>query len=350
MATTYGFRVHTIEPRVRRTQEFLTIEDVSDAGGETDALEQVHKELLALTGQTKVGAPAYFQSKAEDDARQDAIEKSEDAPYFTLIDVTRDGRVLELLVETGKEADHDGLRSRDGTTQSLKKKAAIRRSTVLLAFPKKGSEAFMVSETRGQSWSGEFVIQWITRTAQRANVVLDADGQRKDELPWLNWKITPRIDGDRLDGILKDSSEHTFRLRRQSVTAQGTRTSYDIELVQFGLKKTPVERVLDVLTNMAERKKQGTEAERRAAAAADVLTLVEPDVGGVAFTDGELSFLEKGKRQTINSETIDQLFVYPLSSARPSPAELRNHAASVIQKIAPTLGIQANLSVKEEDD
>ncbi len=351
MATMYGFRVHTIQPRVRRTQEFLEVDDVSEAGGARDALEQVHNELLTLMGRTYVGRPTFFQSDADDAARQSAIEDSDEEPYFTLLDVKRIGRTLELIVETGKEADHDGLRARDGSTESLKRKAAIRRSVVLLHFPKKGREAFMVSETRGRTWTGELVIQWMTRTAQRASVVKDSEGIRKEEAPWLGWKITPRIDGQRLDGILNGSSEHTLRLRRQAVNPQGTRTSYDLELVQFGLKKTPIQKVLDVLMAMAERKNEdaGTEAKRRAAAAADVLTLIEPDVGGVGFNDGEVSFLERGKRQTINAETVDQLFIYPLGTSRPSPEELRARSAEVIQGIAPTLGIQVDFGFLEEE-
>ena len=130
------------------------------------------------------------------------------------------------------------------------------------------------------------------------------------------------------------------------MNAQGTRGSYDLELVQLGLKSTPIEKLTQVLLDMLHRKGSGTEIERRKAAAADVLTLVEPDVGGVEFTDAEISFKENGKTQTVTSETVDKLFVYPPGSQRMKTAkDLRSKAAPVVQRIAPTLGIQADLSV-----
>jgi hypothetical protein len=162
--------------------------------------------------------------------------------------------------------------------------------------------------------------------------------------------LTPRIDGDRLDGILNGSSEHTFKLRRQTVSAQGARKSYDIELVQLGLKKATIADVLKVLVSMSERKSKavGTPKDRRKSAAADVLSLVDASVSGVEFTDAELSFSENGKTQRVNAETIDELFVYPVGSKRLTVLELRSKSATILQRIAPTLGIQANLSVAGE--
>jgi hypothetical protein len=340
--TTYGYRIHTLQPHVRRTQEWLQLDDVSAAGGDSDPLEQVYTELTALLNVTKLGTPTFIVDSQHEELRLQEIEDADDVPYFTVLKVHRDGRVLEVIVETGKEADHDGLRSRDGTQEPIKRKAAVRTSSVILLFPSKGDFAIMVSEVRGRTSAGELLMQWVTRTAQRGAFTETEKGKREDL--WLNWKPLPRIDGQRLDGILNGSSEHAFRLRRKTLTAQGMRGGYDLELVQFGLKRTPVEKVLDVLMKMSARRQQGTEQERRAAAAADVLTLVEPNVGGVEFTDGELSFNENGKKQTITSETIDQLFIYPLGSKRPKVAELREKAAPVVQRIAPTLGIQVNLA------
>lgn len=334
----YGFRIHTIHPHVRRTQEYLQIQDVSLAGGKVDALDQVYEEILALQGKTCVGTPTYYQNEEVESARLAENDKAEDLPYFTVLNVSKVGRVLTVLVETGKEADHDALVSRDGTHQEMKNKAAVRRSNVIIEFPKSGEAALMVSEVRGRSYAGDLLIQWLTRTAQREMISVDGKGNRKED-DWLNWKISPRIDGDRLDGILTGSSDHTLKLRRKTVNASGARTSYDIELTQIGLKTTTVQRLLDVLTAMANRRTTGTENDRRAAAAKDVLSLVEPKVGGVGFDDGELSFLEKGKRQTINSETVDQLFVYPVGSKRPDAHDLRSQSAAIVKRIATGLGI-----------
>lgn len=344
----YGYRIHTMEPHIarKRTEDsFLKVEDVSKAGGEVDALDQFAAELRALReASTQLGSPTYYIDDTHEEAREQAIEEADDLPYFEVVEVRQDGRVLEVIVETGREADHDALVSRDGTHEPIKRKAAVRRSLVLFVFPLRGNMAVMVSEVRGRSYAGELLVQWITRRAQRSAVTVDDKGNRK-EAPWLNWRLTPRIDGNRLDGILKDSANHAFKLRRRTVNAQGGRASYDIELVQWGLKKTPIEKVGDVLMKMAARSGQGSETDRRKSAAKDVLTLVEPDVGGVGFDDAELTFTENGKTQSINSETIEQLYVYPLGSKRPKAKDLRNAAAPVVQRIGPTLGIQANLSV-----
>ena len=345
MAAVYGFRVHTMEPHVQRSQEYLSIEDVSAAGGEVDAFDQVHKALLELqAASTQVGYPTFYVDQQHEDDR-DARLAGKELPYFQVTQVDMTGRVIEVTVETGKEADHDALVSRDGTHEPIKNKAAVRTSTVILIFPKKGTMALMVSEVRGRNYAGEFLFQWLTRRAQRAVVTIDAKGNRKEDA-WLNWKLVPQIDGNRLDGILSGSADHTLRLRRRTVSAAGTRSSYDLELVQFGLKKSPLTSLVKVLTDMAGRAGKGTAENRRKEAAKDVISLVDADVAGLDFTEAELSFKENGKTQTVNSETIEQLFVYPLGVGRPSLTDLKAKATPVVQRIGPGLGIQTNLSVQ----
>ncbi|WP_368499989.1 hypothetical protein [Herbiconiux sp. A18JL235] len=342
----YGYRIHTIEPHIarKRTDDaLLKIQDVSRAGGEVDAFDEFVRQLTELRdAATQIGTPTYYVDELREEARQQEILDAENLPYFEVVKFNQIGRALEVLVETGREADHDALVDRSGNHEPIKKKAAVRRSVVLLAFPTNGDMAVMVSEVRGRGFAGEVLMQWMTRRAQRAAVSLDEKGSRKEE-PWLNWKLTPRIDGERLDGILIGSANHGFKLRRRTINAQGGRSSYDIELVQWGLKKTPIEKLGEALTKMAERSGKGSESERRKMAAKDVLTLIEPDVEGVEFDDAELTFLENGKTQKINSETIDQLYVYPLGSTKPKPSEIRNKANPVVQRIGPTLGIQAQL-------
>jgi hypothetical protein len=336
---TYGFRIHTIQPHVRRTQDYLKVEDVSKAGGATDALDQLYGEILALQGKTNVGRPTFFQSPDVDEVRAAELDDEDNLPYFTILSVDKVGRRLEVSVETGREADHDALVSRTGQHEDIKNKAAVRRSTVIIDMPLTGEYGIMVSEVRGRSYAGDVLFEWLTRTAQRAVVSIDDKGNRKEE-PWLNWKLEPRIDGERLDGILSNSSDHTLKLRRRSVNSQGTRNSWDMELTQMGLKQTPVEKLLEVLMNMAARRKSGTELERRREAAKDVISLVDSDVSGVGFDDGELTFLEKGKRQTINSETVDQLFVYPIGPKRLTAADLESKSSAVRKRIANALGVQ----------
>ncbi|MBD8218105.1 hypothetical protein IFU40_05570 [Microbacterium sp. CFBP 13617] len=344
---TYGYRVHYLEPHIRRTQNFLTVEDVSQASDDTDAIEDVHRRLLALQDETHVGRPTYFVSDEHEALRQADMDEANDLPYLTILKVDREDRVIEILVETGREQDHDGIRTRDGQEEPIRRKAAVRRSWVVLAFPRKGDRALMVSEVRGRTFAGVELFELLTRTAQREKVRQDEKGNKTED-PWLNWKLTPCVDGDRLDGILNGSSDHAIKLRRNTVNAQGNRGSYDIELVQFGLKSTPIERLTQVILDMAHRKGSDTEEARRRAAAADVVTLVEPNVGGVEFTDAEISFKENGKTQTVTSETVDKLFVYPIGSQRMKTAmDLRSKAAPVVQRIAPTLGIQADLSVAD---
>ena len=340
---TYGFRVHTMEPHVRRTEKFLQIEDAAGAGGEADACDQMYRELLELQGILNIGTPTYFVDEQSEEIRAAALEAANDLAYFLVHKVNRDGRVLEVIVETGKEADHDALASRDGTHEEMTRRAPVRRSTVVFAFPEKGGTAIMLSDVRGRNYAGQLLIQWLTRTAQRANVQVTEKGKKEE--PWLNWKLTPQIDGERLDGVLSGSSEHTLKLRRRYVNAQGGRASFDLELVQFGLKKTGKDAFLAVVLGMADRRNKGTEAARRAAAAVDVITLVDPDVAGVGFNDGELSFSENGKVQTVNAETVDRLFVYPTGSVKLDPTELRKKAAAVVGRIALASNVEVTVAV-----
>ncbi|WP_375404861.1 hypothetical protein [uncultured Amnibacterium sp.] len=345
---TYGFRIHTLTPYLQRHYKtLLNVEDVSRAGGEPDSLNQVYNQLIAMRGDTKFGTPTYMTTPPEEAVRLAAQEAAENLAYFTVLDVSRLGRTIEVLVETGRESDHDGIRRRDGSLEDARGRAAIRTSTVLLVFPTAGEHAFMVSEVRGRGSAGVLLMDWVTRLAQRAAVSYDEGGIRT-ELPWLNWKPTPRIDGERLDGILERSSNFSFTLRREAVSSTGERKSYDIEVVQYGLKKTPVEAVLNVLMKLSSRKHSGTEAQRRVAAAADVLTLVEPDITKVEFTDAEMSFDENGKKQTVTSETVDELFIYPLGSDRPSASKLKSVAGPIIERIAANLNSQVATDAEEE--
>src|SRR3546814_817557 len=159
--------------------------------------------------------------------------------------------------------------NRDGKSESMKKRAAVRRYTVWMLFPVAGDYAFMVSETRGRSYAGELLLQWLTRSLQRESVTVDADG-KKHESEWLNWKLEPRIDGDRLERILSESSDHTIRLRRHSISATGGRPTYDLELVQLGLKKTPIDKVADAISAMRQRSGKGTQYDRRQQAAQEI--------------------------------------------------------------------------------
>ena len=340
MASIYGFRIHTLQPFLRRTKKALKVHDVSAAGGAEDAIDAVYDQLQAMKGVLQLGNPTFIISNAEDELRRRELEDATDATYCTLIEVNRVGRNLELIVETGREADHDALLSRNGERSDMKRKAALRRSLVMLTFPTAGDYVFMTSEVRGRSFSGEMIISWMTRLAQREAFSETEAGKREDD--WLYWKAVPRIDGQRLDDILTDSSNYTLKLRRQGPRGEGMYDSGTLEVVQYGLKRTPITAFRDAITKMAQRKDEGSAQARGKLAAKDVATLVDAEVGGVEFTFGEVSFLEKGKKQTINSETVDQLFIYPTGGGKPTMTNLRDWAAVKIEAIAPTLTSQVS--------
>jgi len=328
-----------MQPRVNRSQKFLRIEDVSEAGQGADACAEVFRVAQEIEGKLQLGAPTYFVSEEMEEQRESEMAAATELPYFILEEVKRNDRVLEFRVRIGRESDHDGLMGRDGSSEPMRERAAVRRFGVWIVFPSAGDYAFMISETRGRTYVGELLLQWLTRSLQREAVTVNEKG-KKNEGPWLNWRLEPRIDGHRLDGILSDSGNHAFRLRRHTVTSAGGRSSYDLELTQIGLKKTSVEKLLDVIMKMNDRRGKGSEQDRRKQAAKDVLSLVDADVAGVEFTDGEISFTEKGKVQTINAETVDRLFIYPLGSKRPSENSLLDAGLEIVGRIAPTLGVQ----------
>ncbi len=328
-----------MQPRLNRSQKFLRIEDVSEAADNVDACTEVFRVAQEIEGKLELGAPTYYVSEEHEEQRESEMAAATELPYFVLEDVKRDDRVIEFRVRIGRESDHDGLMKRDGSSEPMSERAAVRRFSVWMVFPAAGDYAFMISETRGRTYVGELLLQWLTRTLQREAVTVSDKG-KKNEGPWLNWKLEPRIDGHRLDGILSDSGNHAFKLRRHTVSAAGGRSSYDLELTQIGLKKTSVEKLLEVIMKMNDRRGKGNEKDRRKQAAKDVLSLVDADVAGVDFTDGEISFTERGKVQTINAETVDRLFVYPLGSKRPSEKKLLSDGLEIVGRIAPTLGVQ----------
>lgn len=329
-----------MQPKVNRSQTFLTLQDVSEAADYADPCAAVYAAAKEIENDLKLGSPTYYVDEITEEIREAQLQDATELPYFVLEEVTRADRVLRFAVQVGKESDHDRLVARDGSGEPMTKRAAVRRLYAWMIFPAAGDHALLVSETRGRTYIGALLVEWLTRTLQRNAVSLDDKGKRQEE-PWLNWKLEARIDGARLDGLLNGSSNFAIRLRRKTVTATGGRSSYDLELVQYGLKKTPVDKVFGVIQAMYDRIGVGSETHRREQAAKDVIELVDGDgVGGLEFNDGEISFLENGKTQTINAETVDRLFIYPLGDKHRLPDEVFEEAAPVVKRIAAGLSIQ----------
>jgi hypothetical protein len=330
-----------MHPRIGRTQKDLTVEDVSSVSAHTKAADDLYASLVNLKGEVHLGNPTYFVSVEEDEFRKAKDATADNLAYLNILKINRSGDRIEVLVETGREADHDALVAREGDRSSLKKKAAVRESWVVFAFPPKGASGLMLSSVRGRTYAGEQLLGWVTRTAQRSNVTVTEEGVKVDD--WLNWKIVPCIDGDRLDGILNGSSDHALKLRRKGISAQGKRQTTDLEFVQYGLKRKGTKELLDVLTRIASRRNTGTVSERQGEAAKDVISLMESDISEVDFTDGELSFKENGKTQIVNSESVDQLFVYPVGTRRPDAGELIAFARETVNRIAKASNIECTL-------
>lgn len=344
----YGYRLFTIEAFLRRSRTKGDLTDLSDLGVGTDGATELVRHLTDNKDSLLVGAANYRRVGDFEDEGDDLVRASRKHPYLVVRDVQREGNRVEVQVEYGREGDYEILLSSDGSeTIEMKGRAAARRYRVWFIFPERqteGKTGFVISETRGRTHAATALVHWLRVQNQRAvSRVTDGNLQEGD---WVRWHTVEAFDPHRLDDVLSESSSHQITLRRKTVDAAGDRRGGALKLTQQGIPVSKVRDLKAIIQNWWETRNDRS-LERRRSAARDlgVLLGMSDEASTLGFNDGEISFQEMNKTQTISPNTIERLYVYPLGERPQSKNEILTAAFETLRGIAPALDVEVDLTL-----
>lgn len=333
--TAYGFRIYEMTAHQGRKIPPIDLSSLKVCGVSSSALDELHRHLTSLRGILLVGPANYrLEPFDPDDDSSLSSNVTKKHPYLQITNVERQAERIDVTVEYGREGDYDILLSRDGSPRlELKQKAAARAYRVAFLVPPHGVRAVMVSETRGRSTAGEALMHWLRVRNQHEAVTFAANGDR-EEAPFVRWSVEPLFDENRIDDILSESSDHAVTFKRLATDAASNPNGGYLRLTQQGI---PVSKMADLKATIRkwwDQRKSGDKAAKGVEAAKDLGVLLGRSevVDKLEFSDGEVSFLEKNKTQTITPNTIERLFVYPLGEDRPSDRDLYKE---VVKRLAP---------------
>ncbi|WP_157480212.1 hypothetical protein [Leifsonia sp. Root227] len=325
---------------VGRSRKQLPFDDLSAGGRDSTAADEIARHLRTLQDKLLFGAAVYQNSPDDLDLPEDVTKKY---PYVRVKTVARDGERVMVRVEYGREGDYEVLLSSDGSQDiQLKGKATARTFRIWFIAPETGSDGFVVSETLGRTYAAQVLVHWLRVLNQRESVSFNEAGDREED-PFVRWHLVEAFDGHRVDDILNDSKDHSITLRRRSSDSGANRHRGELKLTQQGVPVSRVDDLKGIIRQWWEDR-NAKSLDKTRAAARDLGTLIGASdaTDKLEFNDGEITFLEKNKTQTISPNTIERLFVYPLGERSPSDKELLATALETLGPIAEDLKIEIN--------
>ncbi len=255
--------------------------------------------------------------------------------------VSQHGRRLDLLFDYGVEGDYETLLESTGAYSPMTGKAGGRGYRLWLVFPETGNAAVMVSEVKGRTHVGEVLFHWLRCLNQRDAVTFDAAGNRA-ETAWLRWVANPMFDPDRFASIASEASNFSLTLRRQAKKSDGGPDEGTVKVTETGLSVERIGGVMAVMLNWWNNRQNGSKGERSRKGAEQVEALVHLKMDE-EFDDGEISFKENNKQQTITPNTVDRLFIYPMGEVPPSSEAILQAAKSRLPPILSALDMNIDL-------
>ena len=343
--TAYGYRLHTLAAYKGRSRAPLDFGDLSEGGIGTSAVSELESHLLRLKNILLFGSASYVNLPADLDPVDPTIvrKQAKTHPYLVVRSVSRVGQRIKVLVDYGREGDYEILLSADGAPSlELKGKAAARSYRIWFLVPSVGESGFMVSETKGRTHAGAALVHWLRVQNQHGSVSFDAQGERS-EADWVRWDDREAFDANRIDEVLRESHDHSVTLKRHRVDGAGNRLEGDLKLTQQGIPRSKLDDVKGVILKWwNERAEKSPQKKQLAATELGTILGMSSQTSSLGFNDGEISFREKNKTQTISPNTIERLFVYPLGEIPPKDKPLLNAALATLAPIAEDLGIEVD--------
>lgn len=323
----WGFRLYWIEARPTTKRNKLPLAG-SELVPEASFSEFVASLRAAKDSGLFAGEPSYPRaSQPEADLSVTEVPNADDGsdedrrlPHIVIEDVVAFARRVDVVVRYGREGDADIATDREGGRISMKGLAGTKKFRVSIYWPEEGPYAGVVGETRGRTHVVARLCQLISvQNARRAAAKYEADpaASDSDEIAWVKWWPTAITDPERVAEVIDKGQQISVRLRRGSALAKGGRGSGELELTQSGIaleKKQLLTKV--VLGWLAKKSGKAVGSDERF----KLEQVLDDDVSGLGFDDGEVKIDEKGKPQTITPQTVDQIYFYPLSKQLPDNA------------------------------
>lgn len=314
-----------------------------DSSNTIHAVQLLSEQLTELVGHPLVGSPTYLTDKPQpvdgEESEEGLVRKRK--PMLFLRQVAQHGRRLDLLFDYGVEGDYETLLEASGAYSPMTGKAGGRGYRLWLIFPETGKAAVMVSEVKGRTHVGEVLMHWLRCMNQREAVTFDASGNRTEKA-WIRWAANPMFDPDRFAAIASEASNFSLTLRREGKKSDGGPDEGTVKVTETGLSVERIGGVMAVMLNWWNNRQSGSKGERSRKGAEQVEALVHLKMDE-EFDDGEISFKENNKQQTITPNTVDRLFIYPMGEVPPSSPAILQAAKTRLPAIMSALDMNIDL-------
>lgn len=329
----HGFRLYTVEVTTRLGRGRLDFHKAPLV----DPAKAFAARVGGLKGQVFVREASY---RADDPGEADVSNAPSRTPVMRIDGVKQAGTTVEVQVSYGRKGDYGFAIDLDGGADiPLQRAAAGRPYRVLVHFPRAGHRAVMVAEVVSRTHVGEVLMKRIS--VENHKQAQQPDGTETD---WLRWLPSGMFDESRIREVLENGAVEGIRLRRRGASGAGRKGTQDLTLTQLGLpsgKRREAEKLIKKWVKKYLGKADSPGAEPVAALTA----LVDADVSGVQFTDGEFRFNESGKEQGLGPSTLDRILMYPMQGETlPDTATLRKESNRRLRPLAELESIPVDLA------
>jgi len=341
----YGFRLHKLTAHEGLTRAELNLGDVGGGTAAVSALKNLRDRIEALEGKTIIGKSIYAHEPVDlTPVLRSELPRQSTRPYMHIVSHTQSGHKLKVTLDYGREGDFDNILSAGSSPRPMDGLAAARTFRVWFLVPPSGTVAYMISETKGQSYGGTALLDRLRVENQRAAATPNGSGL--DIGHWVRWKFEDLFDGSRIDDIFRKGENFELEVRRVGHSASGAAKSGMVRITENGLGAGV--RVKDAITAVRgwwDNRASGTEIARSERAARDLGTLIDLsiDFTDLGFNDGEIRFTQEGKVLTINPNKIEKLLVYPMGTNRPNDMDMTKAAAVRLNNINRDLSLNIDL-------
>lgn len=336
MSGSFSYRLYKVE--VRRCNERKAMLEGKLAGQSmADFMYNQMQELShpQMREPSVVIAPEDLQPNA-------SIDDISGKPCFCVKDCRRFGDVLVASVAYGRYGEMEWLFDRSGRTEDIREKAASSLYEVRIAFPRTSqgetdkNVCYMACKMNGRSEQGRNLLQYISYVHHRSISKVPPDNPEVTvpDGEWYKFVATPVIDPNRFDAVIASAQPQKITLEMRSADGFGSRASQSMALTVSDINLAWRFRVGKILKKWIKAVQRGLSL-GKPQAAQDLAKLIPKgmSIPKKMLRNGAITYEENGHTKTVNAETVDQLFVYPMPDGS-TASDLWTNAGDNLQLIA----------------
>lgn len=264
-------------------------------------------------------------------------------PCFCVKECSRSDGVLVASIAYGRYGEMQWLFDRTGEPEDIREKAASSIYEVRIAFPRTRqgetdkNVCYMACKMNGRSEQGRNLLQYISYVHHRSisEVSQDDPEETVSDGVWYTFEATPVIDPNRFNAVIATAQPQKITLEMRSVDGFGNRASQSMALTVSDINPAWRFRVGKILKKWIKAVQRGVSLGKQQAAQ-DLAELIPK--GGMSIPkkmlrNGAITYEENGHTKTVNAETVDRLFVYPMPDGS-TANDLWTNAGDNLQLIA----------------